>query len=89
MEPEEVSLVSSGACGAFVHSLEDEFMGKSVLIVSYGCVYACTPGSTPLGLWVCANNMWMGVCIDTVGLFLFPIPFLKRCGQRQWTRCAG
>ena len=27
VEPEEVNLVSSGTCGAFVHSLEDEFMG--------------------------------------------------------------
>ena len=26
---EEVSIMSSGACGAFVHTFEDEFMGKA------------------------------------------------------------
>lgn len=30
---EEISLVRSGACGAFVHGLEDEFDGKSVTLV--------------------------------------------------------
>ena len=26
---DDVSLIASGACGAFIHGLEDEFMGKS------------------------------------------------------------
>ncbi len=29
MDPSERSLVSAGACGAFVHGLEDEFMGNA------------------------------------------------------------
>ena len=32
MDAESVSLIHSGACGAFVHGLEDEFMGESQLI---------------------------------------------------------
>jgi hypothetical protein len=28
VDAEAVSLINSGACGAFVHGLEDEFMGK-------------------------------------------------------------
>ena len=28
LDPGEISLMSAGACGAFVHGLEDEFMGK-------------------------------------------------------------
>ena len=28
---ESVSLISMGACGAFVHALEDEFMGMSFI----------------------------------------------------------
>ena len=27
VDPDSVSLISSGACGAFVHGLEDEFLG--------------------------------------------------------------
>ena len=29
LDPGEISLMSAGACGAFVHGLEDEFMGKA------------------------------------------------------------
>ena len=29
LNPGEISLMSAGACGAFVHGLEDEFMGKN------------------------------------------------------------
>ena len=28
MDPDSASLISSGACGAFVHGLEDEFLGE-------------------------------------------------------------
>ncbi len=28
IDPREISLMNAGACGAFVHGLEDEFMGK-------------------------------------------------------------
>ena len=28
LDPGEISLMSAGACGAFVHGLEDEFMGE-------------------------------------------------------------
>ena len=28
IDPGEISLMSAGACGAFVHGLEDEFMGE-------------------------------------------------------------
>lgn len=28
LDAESVSLIHSGACGAFVHGLEDEFMGE-------------------------------------------------------------
>jgi integrator complex subunit 4 len=28
LDKDTVSVVSNGACGAFVHGLEDEFMGK-------------------------------------------------------------
>ncbi|KAL5476193.1 hypothetical protein EMCRGX_G026108 [Ephydatia muelleri] len=37
VEPEEVNLVSSGACGAFVHSLEDEFMEVRLAAVDSMC----------------------------------------------------
>lgn len=30
LDPGEISLMSAGACGAFVHGLEDEFMGKCI-----------------------------------------------------------
>ncbi len=29
LDAESVSLIHSGACGAFVHGLEDEFMGET------------------------------------------------------------
>ena len=28
LDPGEMTLMSAGACGAFVHGLEDEFMGE-------------------------------------------------------------
>ncbi len=28
INPGEISLMNAGACGAFVHGLEDEFMGE-------------------------------------------------------------
>ena len=28
VDPESVSLMSNGACGAFIHGLEDEYMGE-------------------------------------------------------------
>ena len=28
IDPGEISLMNAGACGAFVHGLEDEFMGE-------------------------------------------------------------
>ena len=37
LDPGEISLMSAGACGAFVHGLEDEFMGKAN--VKYMCMY--------------------------------------------------
>ena len=49
MEPEEVNLVSSGACGAFVHSLEDEFMGV--------CVCVCVCGVGVFGM--CVVCVWL------------------------------
>lgn len=33
LDAESVSLIHSGACGAFVHGLEDEFMGKCDFIL--------------------------------------------------------
>ena len=30
VDPDAVSLISSGACGAFVHGLEDEYLGQWV-----------------------------------------------------------
>lgn len=30
LDAERINLISSGACGAFVHGLEDEFLGKFV-----------------------------------------------------------
>ena len=30
LDPGEISLMSAGACGAFVHGLEDEFMGRYI-----------------------------------------------------------
>lgn len=32
LDAESVSLIHSGACGAFVHGLEDEFMGKFFIV---------------------------------------------------------
>lgn len=34
IDPDSVNLISSGACGAFVHGLEDEYMGL-YSIISY------------------------------------------------------
>ena len=31
IDPGEISLMNAGACGAFVHGLEDEFMGETAL----------------------------------------------------------
>jgi len=32
VDPDTISLISSGACGAFVHGLEDEFLGMCVCV---------------------------------------------------------
>lgn len=32
IDAESINLMSSGACGAFVHGLEDEFLGKTNII---------------------------------------------------------
>ena len=31
VDPDNICLISSGACGAFVHGLEDEFLGGAVI----------------------------------------------------------
>ena len=36
LNPREISLMTAGACGAFVHGLEDEFMGKGSSLLSMG-----------------------------------------------------
>ena len=33
LDPGNISLMSAGACGAFIHGLEDEFMGTSMQFV--------------------------------------------------------
>ena len=35
LDPGEISLMSAGACGAFVHGLEDEFMGRHINHLGY------------------------------------------------------
>ena len=35
VDPNSVSLISSGACGAFVHGLEDEFLGIVVDLLTW------------------------------------------------------
>ena len=40
LDPEEVSIISSGACGAFVHGLEDEFMEVRTAAVDSMCELA-------------------------------------------------
>ena len=39
LDAESISLIHSGACGAFVHGLEDEFMGKWPLLVPKSFTY--------------------------------------------------
>lgn len=34
IDADQINLMSSGACGAFVHGLEDEFLGKDVIPLS-------------------------------------------------------
>jgi len=41
VDPDTVSLISSGACGAFVHGLEDEFLGVYRYHVYYYYYYCC------------------------------------------------
>lgn len=40
LDPEDVSIISSGACGAFVHGLEDEFMEVRTAAVDSMCELA-------------------------------------------------
>ena len=37
IDPRKISLMNAGACGAFVHGLEDEFMGKVQSALNYVC----------------------------------------------------
>ena len=60
MEPEEVNLVSSGACGAFVHSLEDEFMGVCVCVWCGYVWYVC---SVCVGVWMMKSCVGVKVCV--------------------------
>lgn len=36
IDADSINLISSGACGAFVHGLEDEFLGEQLLL--YYCI---------------------------------------------------
>lgn len=38
LDAQQVSLVSTGASGAFLHGLEDEFLGNYILIKRYNLV---------------------------------------------------
>lgn len=51
LNPSEVTLMHSGSCGAFVHSLEDEYMEvRSAAVKSMGQLCAVSPGFATLSL---------------------------------------
>lgn len=39
VDADSINLISSGACGAFVHGLEDEFLGKTHNLLFFCCAY--------------------------------------------------
>ena len=76
LDPGEISLMSAGACGAFVHGLEDEFMGKANVklyqdhTLDNTCI-CMVKGCQPRKLFVI-----YGVCVHPSVLYMYDISLI-------------